>query len=175
MAVVDPTTNYSWNLPTDLGDDGAWGAMLRTIFGDDTTGLDTILKAVSDVADAALPKAGGTMTGLLTVFTEKFTITNLGNITGATAINLATADTFYGTVTGNPTFSFSNVPATGAAVFVTLELTNAGAYTITWPASVTWPGGSPPDLTASGVDVLTFYTRDGGTTWRAAASMLDLS
>ena len=175
MTVQDPTTNYAYNLPNDLADDGAWGAMLRTIIGDDVTGIDAIMKAISDVANAALPKAGGTMTGLLYLLTEKFTIVNLGNITGATAINLASGNTFYATVTGAPTFSFSNVPATGAAVFVTLELTNAGAFPPTWPASVKWPGGAPPDFTASGVDIVTLYTRNGGTTWYAAASMLDLS
>lgn len=53
MAVQDPTTNYGWNLPNDGGDSGNWGSMLRTILGDDSTGIDAKLKAVSDVADAA--------------------------------------------------------------------------------------------------------------------------
>jgi hypothetical protein len=30
---------------------------------------------------------------------------------------------------------------------------------------VKWPGGTAPTLTSSGVDMLTFTTYDGGTTW----------
>jgi hypothetical protein len=45
-----------------------------------------------------------------------------------------------------------------------LSLTNGGSN-ITWWSGVQWPGGVAPTLTASGVDVLGFYTRDGGTTW----------
>lgn len=68
MAIQNPTTNYSWTLPTVGASVGTWGTLLNTIFGDDGAGsLDSIIKAVSDVADAALPKAGGTMTGALTV------------------------------------------------------------------------------------------------------------
>jgi hypothetical protein len=46
-----------------------------------------------------------------------------------------------------------------------LELTNGGAFAITWPGSVDWPGGVAPTLTASGKDQLVFTTRDAGTTW----------
>lgn len=171
MAVQDPTTNYSWALPDVGGDGGAWGAMLRTIIGDDATGLDAVVKAISDVANAALPKAGGTLTGEVHVKSDKYTVVAQGNMTGATAINLANGRFFHGTLTGNATVSFSNVPATDSAVFVMLELTNGGAYTITWPAGMAWPGGAAPSLAAAGVDLLTFYTRDGGTTWRGALSM----
>jgi hypothetical protein len=175
MAVVDPTTNYGWNVPTDLGDSGAWGAMLRTIFGDDATGVDAVVKAISDVADAALARAGGSMTGEIDVLTERFLGGNLGNMSGTVTMDLDTVNCFYGTATGTITFAFSNVPATGDFVFVTLEITNGGSQTINWPAAVTWPGGAPPDLTTAGVDTITLYTRDGGTTWRAAVAMLDLS
>jgi hypothetical protein len=60
-------------------------------------------------------------------------------------------------------------------VFIVLELTDGGSETLTWPASVEWPGGTQPTLTVGGVDLLTFYTRDGGTTWRGALAMRDLS
>lgn len=175
MATQDPTTNYAWDLPNDQGDDGAWGARLRSILGDDATGIDAILQSVSDVADAALPVAGGVMTGEIDVLTERFLGVDLGNMTGAVALGLDAGNCFFGTATGTITLTFSNVPATGDFVFVTLEITNGGSQTINWPASVTWPGGSPPALTTAGVDAVTLYTRDGGTTWRAAVALLDLS
>jgi hypothetical protein len=175
MATQDPTVNYSWDLPTVGGSSGAWGTALNVIFGDDATGIDAIVKAVSDVADAALSRAGGTMTGEIVTLTQTFTASDLGNMTGATPLDLDAANAFYGTATGTITFSFSNVPATGQFVFVVLEITNGGSQTINWPASVDFPGGSPPALTVSGKDTLTLYTRDGGVTWNLAPSMIDLS
>ena len=53
----------------------------------------------------------------------------------------------------------------GKSTMFNLVLTNGGSKTITWPASVKWSAGAPPALTESGVDVLTFLTADGGTTW----------
>ena len=60
-----------------------------------------------------------------------------------------------------------------SAVSVTVFLTNGGLRTITWKAgpyasassNVKFAGGTPPTLTASGVDVLTFATPNGGTDW----------
>lgn len=169
MATEDPTVNYTWNLPDVGGDTGAWGTALNTIIGDDATGIDARLYAVSTVADAAMPKVGGVFTGEVTVKTDKYDVTNSGNLTGGVTFDLSTARFFYGTVTGGVTsVTFSNTPTTGKAVFVVLELTNGGSQTITWGSTIKWPGGSAPTLTSSGVDILTFYTRDGGTTWRGA-------
>lgn len=73
MAVNDPTTNFGWELPDVGGDVGAWGGMLRSIFGEDAgvLGIDAVLQAVSDVADAALPTTGGTLTGDLDIDTDR--------------------------------------------------------------------------------------------------------
>ena len=90
-----------------------------------------------------------------------------GNVVAlsAGAIDVSAGTVFTKTITANTTISFSNVPAAPATACVTLILTNGGAYTVTWPSSVKWSDGTAPDLTASGVDVLTFLTIDGGTTW----------
>ena len=55
-----------------------------------------------------------------------------------------------------------------------LELTNGGAHTLTWPASVDWVGGTAPTLTAAGVDQLVFTTRDAGTTYFGFVAGLDI-
>lgn len=80
-------------------------------------------------------------------------------------IDLSTANYFNKTITGNTTFTVSNAPISGVAQSFVLELTNGGAFTITWFAGLTFPGGVAPTLTAAGRDVLSFFTRDGGTTW----------
>lgn len=169
MAVRDPTENYGWELPNDQGDVGAWGAMLRVIFGDDEVGVDKVLHDVETAANAAMPKSGGEFTGEVKIETERFRAVDLGSMSGNVNLNLANANVFYGVVTGNVTLLFSNVPADGA-VFVTVELTNPGTK-VTWPASVKWSGGAPPTFSSTGVDVVTLYTRDGGATWRAALAM----
>ena len=84
----------------------------------------------------------------------------------ANAIDLATGNLFTKTISGATTLTVSNVPATGDAASFILELTNAGSAAITWFSGVKWAGGTAPTLTASGVDVLGFYTHNGGTTWR---------
>lgn len=82
------------------------------------------------------------------------------------AIDLAAGNIFTKTISGATTFTVSNVPATGTATTFILELTNAGSATITWWSGMKWAGGTAPTLTAAGVDILGFYTHDGGTTWR---------
>ena len=81
-----------------------------------------------------------------------------------TAIDLSTGNVFTKTISASTTFTITGVPQ-GKSTMFNLVLTNGGAYTVTWPASVKWTAGGPPALTESGIDVLTFLTTDGGTTW----------
>ena len=82
----------------------------------------------------------------------------------AADVDLSAGDVFTVTISAATTLTFSNVPAGKAATF-NLIITNGGAATVTWPTSVKWASGTAPTLTASGVDVLTFLTPDGGVTW----------
>lgn len=97
-----------------------------------------------------------------------------GNVVAmsASAIDVSAGTVFTKTITANTTISFTNVPAAPATACVTLILTNGGAYTVTWPSSVKWNGGTAPTLTSSGVDILTFLTVDGGTTWYGSVNLL---
>ena len=83
----------------------------------------------------------------------------------ANNIDLSTANYFTKTISSATTLTVSNVPASGTTASFILDLTNGGSATITWFSGVTWPGGIAPKLTASGRDVLGFYTYDAGTTW----------
>jgi hypothetical protein len=98
----------------------------------------------------------------------------VGN-TGATrTFDLANANFFSATLDQACVFTFSNPPASGDFGTFVLELTNGGAFAITFPAAVDWPGGTAPTLTAAGVDQLVFTTRDGGTTWFGFVAGLDI-
>jgi hypothetical protein len=92
------------------------------------------------------------------------TVNAIGTITGNTAISFANGNVQTVTGNGNCEFSFTNEPASGSAGTITLLITNGGANTTTWEAAVKWPGNVAPALTASGVDIISFITVDGGTT-----------
>jgi hypothetical protein len=73
------------------------------------------------------------------------------------------------TTSGNTTFTFDysgiNLTTNDSYGF-TLKVTAGGTHTLTWPASVDWPGGTAPDAPAdTETDVFVFYTVDGGTNW----------
>ena len=89
----------------------------------------------------------------------------LGSINTNTTIDWSVGSYVTATIAGALAFTFSNPAPTGKACVAYLQLTNGGSAAITWPVSVAWSGGTAPTLRASGVDLLRFYTQDGGTTW----------
>jgi hypothetical protein len=103
-------------------------------------------------------------------------ITNaLGSVTGATTIDLNDGNSVTATVTGAITWTFSNPTASDEMCGFSLKLVNGGSAAQTWPASVDWPSATAPTLTASGTDVLVFFTVDGGTTWYGFVAGLALA
>ena len=74
---------------------------------------------------------------------------------------------FTKTVAATSTFTFSNPPASRVYSF-TLELTFTSG-SVTWPATVQWPGGVTPLLTAGKTNLFMFVTDDSGTRWRGAS------
>ena len=83
-----------------------------------------------------------------------------------TAFDLSAANYFSKTISDPTTFTLSNVPPSGTVLSFILELTDGGSATVNLWSGIKWAGGAAPALTASGVDILGFYTSDGGTTWR---------
>ena len=88
---------------------------------------------------------------------------------GSVTLDLENGNVFDVTRDQNTTLVFSNPPASGKAGSFTLILRQdgTGGWTTTMPASVIWEGGTEPifSTTAGTVDVLSFLTVDGGTTW----------
>ena len=110
-------------------------------------------------ADSAMKVFSGTT---LAPLAEKFQA--LGNVSGTKAVNLTDGLAVSATITGATTFSFTGVDSTGATVVV-MHLINGGAYTITWPSSIKWAGGTAPKFTAAGDDIVVLTTHDAGATW----------
>ena len=95
-------------------------------------------------------------------------VTNaIGSTGGGTQdINLELGNVVTATVdTSTNTFTFSNPTASDDGCSFTLLLTNGGSQTVNWPGTVDWAAATAPTLSASGLDILTFITVDGGTIW----------
>lgn len=97
----------------------------------------------------------------------------------ATDIDLKDGNVFSHVLSENTTFTFSNPAASGDVTIFTLKLvqdSSGSSYTVTWPTAVDWPAGVAPTITttANAVDVFSFMTHDGGTTWYGFSSGLDM-
>jgi len=107
--------------------------------------------------------------------TEKVNV--IASTAATTAIDFAVGYLHAVTLTSNTTFTFANV-TTGVSVSFTMELSQdaTGNRVVTWPASVRWPGGVVPSLSllSSSINVLNFYTRDGGATWNGFVAGADM-
>ena len=133
--------------------------------GDETiAGIKTfssnIVGNITGSASLNLSLTGGTMTGAITAIRE----TKVAM--AANSINLATGNLFTKTIVGATTLTISGALPNGNANSFILELTNGGSGIITWWSGMKWAGGIAPTLTTAGVDILGFYSHDGGTTWR---------
>jgi hypothetical protein len=129
--------------------------------------LDITTLGTSEASKVVTADANGVTTFDGGIVEDETAVTSTTN---ATTINCRDGNVFTHVLTENTTFTFSNPPASGRAFAFTLKLVqDAGAsgYTVTWPASVDYAGATAPTLTAtaSAVDVLVFYTHDGGTNW----------
>lgn len=87
-----------------------------------------------------------------------------------TTINIENGNSVVTTLTENTTIALANPTASDDLCQVIIKITQddaGGAYTVAWPASVDWGGGSAPTIsTGNGaVDIVTLKTWDGGTTW----------
>ena len=109
-------------------------------------------------------------------YSETSVVANTGT---SYAINLANGNVFQLGLTGNVTYTFTNPPpTTKAGSFTLIQIQDAtGGRTVTWPASVKWPGGVAPVISsgATDIDIFTFLTRDAGTTWYGFTGGMDFS
>lgn len=160
------TTPSSANLASAVTDETGTGAL---VFGTAPTLTGLTLAGAVTGADQTVSAVN------LKDYGE---VTNaIGSTGGGTQdIDLTAGNSVTATVdTSANTFTFSNPTASDELCGFTLTLTNGGSQTVNWPASVDWAGGTAPTLTAAGVDVLVFYTTDGGTRWYGFLAGANLS
>ena len=184
LSGVNLTSQVTGTLPVANGGTGitSVGTGIATWWG--TPSSANLASAVTDetgsgalVFGTAPTLTGVTLAGAVTGADQIVSAVNLkdyGEVTnaiGATGggtqdIDLNAGNSVSATVdTSANTFTFSNPTASDELCGFTLTLTNGGSQTVNWPASVDWAAATAPTLTAAGVDVLVFYTIDGGTIW----------
>jgi len=167
------TRNPGYQLWTDSAfglefrSDGTYGTTLYTRTSDGTLqfgsypGSSTLQSAFTKWGQ--WDSGGLTITGTMNASRVQETRTAMS----AANLDLNTGAVFTKTISGATTLTVSNVPATGTVGSFILELTNGGSATITWWSGIKWASGAgAPALTAAGIDILGFYTFDGGATWR---------
>jgi hypothetical protein len=96
-------------------------------------------------------------------FTNGYTEeTVVANTSTAYTIDLANGTVQILTLTGNCVYTFPT-PVAGKSFILVQKQDGTGARTVTWPASVDWPGATAPTLTAtaSKADKFVFTAIDG--------------
>jgi hypothetical protein len=168
---------YSYTLPATAGT-LALAANITTAVAAETsraTAAEAAETSRATAAEATLTTSVSTETSRATaaeaLLAPKLnpTITGLHEVALAVAalnIDCNAGAVFTKTITTNSTFTVSNVPSSGTVASFVLELTNGGSHTVTWWSGVKWANAAAPVLTTSGIDLLGFYTADGGSTWR---------
>ena len=150
---------------TDLAvADGGTGAS-------DAAGAKTNLGFITDLVDDTTPTLGGELdAGAHSIGFTMQTATGGGDFSTTVDWKLGNhMDFTFGA--GNETFVFT--PPTKPGVYtMSLKQDSTGSRTATWPATVKWPGGSPPTLTTTattGYDVISF--RYDGSNYYGVASL----
>lgn len=163
MTAPTRDTHANWTANNPILPEGVLGVVFSRLYsgsveffvGDGTHNY-TQLEKSGDVLSAYLKENNPAVQTVQNVV-EK--VQNLNNITGAVTINPSAGNIIKATVTGAVTFTL-NASETGCRV-LTLMLTNAGAYTITWPATVKWPGGDAPTFEATGTSLVNLVVHGG--------------
>jgi len=146
--------------------------------------------SASATYEVALPNALGTTNASAFVTTDANGVATFDNGTieestsvtsssNAATLNLRDGNVFEHTLTENVTYTFSNPAASGKVSSFVLKIkqdASASGYTVTFPASVDFVGGTAPTLTATAnaIDTFVIFTTDGGTIYNLLVAGQDI-
>jgi hypothetical protein len=143
------------------------------VISDTSANLTGIANVSGDIITAGNINISGNAS--ITQITSTATVQENQVALGAgSSIDVRLGAVFTKTISAATTFSVTGVPSSGKVGSFILELTNGGSSAITWWGGIRWAGGTAPSLTSAGVDILGFYTFNGGTTWNGLVMGRDM-
>jgi hypothetical protein len=143
------------------------------VISDTSANLTGIANVSGDIITAGNINISGNAS--ITQITSTATVQENQVALGAgNSIDVRLGAVFTKTISAATTFSVTGVPSSGKVGSFILELTNGGSSAITWWGGIRWAGGTAPSLTSAGVDILGFYTFNGGTTWNGLVMGRDM-
>lgn len=121
-------------------------------------------------ADGSVPLSGSLNFSGNTIdnYTERAAPQVTGS-SGTYTIDLSLGRFFPVLLSSNATIAFTNVPTTGIVSFtIQTTMNSTGGWTLSWPTSATFNGGTAPtpSSAAGAVDTYVGYSPDNGSTWR---------
>jgi hypothetical protein len=170
-----------WNVSgqTCTFDTVTGGAASIPIF--DTAIVEVIVDGIdatsfgNDLVNDTTPELGGDLVGggqtignvLLKDYHE--TETAPTSVTNTLTLDVELGNVFSHLMTENTTLAFTNPTGSGDMTSITLIITqDSTPRTLSYPASVVWDFGLGVPIISTGsgaIDILTFFTVNGGTTW----------
>jgi len=154
-----------------------------------TAATPNSVKTAYDLANAALPSSGGTMTGAITFASgqtisgyaqlasaQSFTAAQRGSVvsvagSGTVTLNLALGNNFAATLSGTTTYALPSGMTAGQSGALVLTQDGTGSRLVSF-SGWKFPGGTAPTATttASGVDVVVYYVESAS---RISARMVN--
>jgi len=105
--------------------------------------------------------------------------TTVSSSSNAATLNLRDGNVFEHTLTENVTYTFSNPASSGKVSSFVLKIkqdASGSGYTVTFPGTVDFVGGTAPTLTATAnaIDTFVIFTTDGGTIYNLLVAGQDI-
>ncbi len=127
-----------------------------------------LVDKLTELSEDTTPELGGELD--CGAHSIGFTETDNGDSSTADTIDWRLSNKQKSTLTDACTFTFT-APSNPCNLLLRLIQDGTGSRTVTWPATVKWPGGTAPTLTtdANAVDIVSFYY--DGTNYYGVASL----
>jgi hypothetical protein len=123
-----------------------------------TPGTNTTQAASTAYVVTALgsyaPLASPSFSGRVQSPAYSYTVNAIGNASGTQTLNIGLYSEFTMTIVGATTIAFTNTLGSNVTQTIYIRFTNAGAFSITWPASTKFANKTAPTFTGSGVDLV---------------------
>ena len=172
---VDPVSDPMAASGVSVTDAGGYfaGTDVETVLAD--VGLNYPKNATTETISALWTYSAGIAMGdtvLARPEIKDFGLTHntVVQTTSTPAFDCSTGNSFYVLLTQNATFNLTNPSPTGKFCQIVIRAKQdsaGGAYTVAWPASVQWAGGTIPTM-STGNDAVckfTLSTDDAGVSW----------